>query len=82
MTFFSKLTFFQKHIFQEHYIRVSNSLDLDEDGHSVGPDLGLKCLQGYQQTTKVAASKYGCHVLRNLVNVYMSSCNRNDSVYT
>ena len=26
-------------------IRVSNSLDLDQDQHSVGPDLGPNCLQ-------------------------------------
>ena len=34
-----------------------NSLDPDQDRHSVGPDLGPNCLKGYQQTTKVATSK-------------------------
>ena len=36
---------------------VSNSLDPVQNWHSVGPDLGPNCLQKYQQTTKIAASK-------------------------
>ena len=37
-------------------IRVSNNLDPNQDRHSMGPDLGTNCLQGYQQTTKITAS--------------------------
>ena len=36
---------------------MSNSLDPDQDRHSVDPDLGQTVWDGYQQTTKVAASK-------------------------
>ena len=41
--FFSKL-FFSKISFR-NTIRVSNSLDPDQDGRSVGPDLDSICLQ-------------------------------------
>ena len=41
--FFSKLTL-SKNAFR-NTIRVSNSLDTDQDRHSVGPDLGPNCLQ-------------------------------------
>ena len=41
--FFSELTFIKK-IFQEYYIRVSNSLDPDQTPHFVWPDLGQNCL--------------------------------------
>ena len=35
---------------------MSNSLDLDQAQHYVGPDLGLNVCKGYlKQTTKVAA---------------------------
>ena len=44
--------------------RLSNSLDPDQDGHSVDPDLEPNCLQGYQLTTKVAASKERAPTLR------------------
>ena len=42
--------FFQNKLFQKilsgsRSIRVSNGLDPDQDQHSVGPDLGPKCLQ-------------------------------------
>ena len=40
---FFKLIF--KKISFRNTIRVSNGLDLDEDRHSVGPDLGLNSLQ-------------------------------------
>ena len=40
--FFSKITF-SKTSFR-NTIRVSNSLDADQDRHSVGPDLGPNCL--------------------------------------
>ena len=43
--------------FQKNAIRVSNSLETDQDQHSVSPDLGPTACKGYQQTTKVAASK-------------------------
>ena len=36
--FFSKLTFSKEYL--RFSIRMSNSLDLDQDGHSVGPNLG------------------------------------------
>ena len=38
-----KNKFFKK--FFQNTIRVSNSLALDQDQHSVGPDLGPNCLQ-------------------------------------
>ena len=53
---FSKLTF-SKNSFR-NTIRVTKSLDPDQDRHFVGPDLGPSCLQRlYQQTTEVVASK-------------------------
>ena len=36
---------------------MSNSLDADQDGHSVGLDLGLSCLQRSSAEMKVTASK-------------------------
>ena len=42
--FFSNPTFFLKNSFS-NTIRLSNSLDPDQDRHSVGPDLGANCLQ-------------------------------------
>ena len=36
-----RIKFFQKNL----SVRVSNSLDPDQDGHFVGPDLGPNCLQ-------------------------------------
>ena len=41
--FFSKSTFSKKNF--RNIIRVSNSLDPDQNRHSVGPDLGPNCLQ-------------------------------------
>ena len=53
---FSKLTS-QKNSFWIT-IRESKGFDPDQDRCSVGPDLGPNCLQkGYQQMTKVSASK-------------------------
>ena len=43
--FFSKLAY-SKNSFR-NTIRVSNSLDTDQDQHSVGPDLGTKLCKGY-----------------------------------
>ena len=40
---FFKINFFEK-FFQEYHQSV-NSLDPDQAGHSVGPDLGQSCLQ-------------------------------------
>ena len=40
---FSMLTFFQKK--NSETLSESNGLDPDQDQHSVGPDLGLNCLQ-------------------------------------
>ena len=52
----SKLTF-SKNYFR-NTIRVTKSLDPDQDRHFVGPDLGPSCLQRlYQQTTEVDASR-------------------------
>ena len=42
------LTFFKINFFKKYFrntIRVSNKLDPDQARHSVGPDLGPKCLQ-------------------------------------
>ena len=42
------MTFFQINFFTNSFrntIRVSNSLDPDQDRHNVGPDLGPNCLQ-------------------------------------
>ena len=36
---------------------MSNSLDLGQAGHFVGPNLGPKVCKGCQPTTKMAASK-------------------------
>ena len=46
-------------LFFRNTFRASNSLDPDQDRHSVGPDLGPNCLQRLsdEQTTKVATSK-------------------------
>ena len=41
--FFSKLTFSKNYL--RNTIQVSNSLDLDQAGHFVGPDLGPNFLQ-------------------------------------
>ena len=46
--FFSNLTF-SKNSFRNP-IRVSSSLDPDQDRHSVGPDLVQTVYQGFQQT--------------------------------
>ena len=41
--FFSKLTFLKNSF--RNIISLSNSLDPDQDGHPVSPDLGRNCLQ-------------------------------------
>ena len=52
-------------IFQNYRntIRESNCLNPDQDRCSVGPDLGKTVCKGYQQTTKVPASKDGINLL-------------------
>ena len=42
---------------------MSDSLDPDQDQSSVGPDLFQTVCKGYQQTTKVAASKERANLL-------------------
>ena len=49
-----KMNFFKKSI--RNTVRVSNSLDLDQDRHFVGPDLGPNCLQ------KLSADDKSCHL--------------------
>ena len=51
---FLKIIFFFKNIFQEHYIRVSNHLDSDQDQHSVAPDLDPNCLQRLSTVSKTS----------------------------
>ena len=54
--FFSKLTFSKKN--SSNTIRVPNGLDTDQDGSSVGPDLGPNYLQRLSAVDKKdAASK-------------------------
>ena len=36
---------------------MSKGLDLDQDGHFVGPDLGPNCLQRFSADDKAAPSK-------------------------
>ena len=48
MLLLSSADFLQNELFQKEFrntISVSNSLDPDQDRHSVGPDLGLNCYQ-------------------------------------
>ena len=56
LTFFSKLTF-SKNRFR-NTVRVSNSLDSDQDQHSVGLDLGPNCLQ----KLPLAKKEYNLHL--------------------
>ena len=72
---FSHLLTFSIVTFSENYfrntIRVSNSLDPDQDRHSVGPDLGLNSLQRLstvEQMTKIAASKERVKLLSSADN--------------
>ena len=48
LLFFSKLTFSKSSF--GNAIKVSNSLDPDQDQHSVGPDLCPNCLQRFQRS--------------------------------
>ena len=47
---FSKISF-------RNTIRVSNSLDQGQEGHSVGPQLGPNCLQRLSADAKIISSK-------------------------
>ena len=48
-------------------IRVSNSLDQDQDGSSFNPDLWVQTVcKGLQQMTKVAASKEIVKIINSL----------------
>ena len=53
---FFKMNFFPKKNAFRNTIRVSNKIGPDQDGHSVGLDLGPNC-KGCQQTTEFSASK-------------------------
>ena len=57
--FLSSAAFFSKSIFSENSvrntIRLSNSLDPDQDRYLVGPDLGPNCLQ------RLSADNKSCH---------------------
>ena len=53
--FFSKFTFSLK--------KKKICLEPDEDRRSFGPDMGPNLCKGYQQTTKVAASKERVNLL-------------------
>ena len=48
--------FFSKNSYR-NTVRVSNSLDPDQDRSSVGHDPDPNCFVGYQEMTKVAAIK-------------------------
>ena len=68
--FFSKLIYFKNSIWNT--IRMSNSLDPDQDRHSVCPDLGAYCLhKGNTQMAKdvTSTSKERVEVSRFLVSI-------------
>ena len=44
----SSADFFQNELFRKIISKIS--LDPDQDGHSVGPDLGPNCFKVYQRT--------------------------------
>ena len=55
LTFF-KINFFEKFFHEYHHCQ--SVLDPDQDRQNLDPELGPNCLQfGYQQATKVTASK-------------------------
>ena len=54
--FLSKLTFSKRSF--RNIVRVSSSFDTVQATHSIGPDLGLNCLQRLL-TTKVSDSREG-----------------------
>ena len=58
---------------------MSNSLDLDQAGHFVGPDLGPNCfLLGYQQTTLVD-KEFSKKQLKYLTSSLSAWKNNNDT---
>ena len=46
------IIYFVEKILQLNTIKVSNSLDKDQDQQNVGPDLGLNCLKGLSADDK------------------------------
>ena len=57
---FACFFFFRMLIFKKSFrntIRVSNSLDPDQAGHFIGPDVGPNCLQRLSVDDEVATSK-------------------------
>ena len=64
--FMSSADFFQNKLFKNYFrttIRVSNSLNPDQDRHSVGPDLDPNCLKRLSADDKTPASKESVKVL-------------------
>ena len=55
------MTFFKINFFKKLIISLSNGLDLDQDQHFVGPDLGPNCLQWYSadKHKKIRVKKLG-----------------------
>ena len=50
-SFLNKLIFFYRNT-----VRVSTGSDPDQDGHSVGPDLGSNCLQSLTLKTPITTA--------------------------
>ena len=57
MLFLLSADFFQINFFKKLIISVSNRLDLDQDRHFVGPDLGPNCLQWFSADTKTTTTR-------------------------
>ena len=52
-------------------IRVSNSLDPDQDRHSVGPDLGIQTVRkSYQQTTLAGKEEMTTNPVASFLSYY------------
>ena len=86
--YFRLMTFFKIKVFLKNKpprttIRVSNSLDSDQDGHSVGLHLGSKCLQraiGQRQNYPLACKElYQVNTL--VFNIIVSYRNIHANVY-
>ena len=74
LTVFFKIDFF-KNAFMDT-IGVSNGLGPDQDRRSVDPDLCPPVCKGYQQLTKVAASKKRVNLTYCLVFIFSAACSR------
>ena len=75
----SSADFFQNQFFHKFFkntiklsVSLSNCLDPDQDRHSVGPDLGLNCLQRLSAEEPLLARKE----LRKKYKVYRLSPNK------